>query len=244
MSTINHLDVFNRKITVIKDRVRGCVHRKATGVYLYGRPGTSKTYTVRNTLDTLAIKYAYSNGHLTPIGLFDLIAENSNRINRHRRHQLDLQRPHQPPVVLAALGNGHDGSGTRQVRYKTAKGDREVSFDGAIIGISNLALDGHHSDVLRALKDRIHICHYEPTDLEIIALCRKIASDGLGGIKPDKCQMVLNYLLKELESHELRPSVRLYIDKAMKDYDCGRPGNPRPIGRISSGTRSSNNWSN
>ena len=224
MSGTNHLDVLNRKITVIKDRVRGCVHRKATGVYLYGRPGTSKTYTVRNTLDTLAVKYAYSNGHLTPIGLFDLISENSNRIIVIDDINSIFNAPISLQLLLAALGNGHDGSGTRYVRHKTAKGDRVVAFDGAIIGVSNLALDGHHSDVLRALKDRIHVCHYEPTDQEIIALCRQITSQGLGDIKPDKCQMVLNYLLKELESHELRPSVRLYIDKALKDYDLWSSG--------------------
>lgn len=224
MSETNHLESLNRKLTVIKDRVRGCVHRKATGVYLYGRPGTSKTYTVRHTLDTLAVKYAYSNGHLTPIGLFDLIAENSNRIIVIDDINSIFNAPISLQLLLAALGNGHDGSGVRHVRHKTAKGDRVVAFDGAIIGVSNLALDGHHSDALRALKDRIHVCHYEPTDLEVVALCRQIASQGLWGVKPDKCQTVLNYLLKELESHELRPSVRLYIDKAMRDYDLWASG--------------------
>lgn len=68
------------QIKVVKDRVRGVVNGTYNGMYLYGRAGTSKTHTVCSTFDTVAVNYAYSNGHLSPIGLFDLISENRDRV--------------------------------------------------------------------------------------------------------------------------------------------------------------------
>jgi hypothetical protein len=66
-------DELMRQIKIVKDRVRGVVKGTYNGLYLYGRPGTSKSFSICSTLDTLGVKYEYSNGHLTPIGLFDLI---------------------------------------------------------------------------------------------------------------------------------------------------------------------------
>jgi hypothetical protein len=46
----------------------------STVVYLFGRPGTAKTYTVRAVLETeVKEPYVYQRGHLTPLGLFELI---------------------------------------------------------------------------------------------------------------------------------------------------------------------------
>ncbi len=38
-----HLESLTSQIKVVKDRVRGVVHRKHTGLYLFGRQGTGKT---------------------------------------------------------------------------------------------------------------------------------------------------------------------------------------------------------
>src|SRR5689334_10322255 len=68
------LQKLNRRLAVIRDRVRGVAFRHHPGFYLFGRPGTSKTFTVRTTLSGLGIPYHYHDGHLTPMGLFDLLA--------------------------------------------------------------------------------------------------------------------------------------------------------------------------
>ena len=119
-----------RQVKIVKDRVRGVVHRKCNGVYLYGRPGTSKTHTVCTTLDNLAVNYAYSNGHLTPIGLFDLIMENRDRVIVIDDVSAIFNQPIALQLLLAALGNRHDDTGVRYVRYKTARGDEVVAFRG------------------------------------------------------------------------------------------------------------------
>ena len=46
----------------------------------FGRPGTAKTHTVRAVLEQeIREIYVYQRGHLTPMGLFELIAANPGR---------------------------------------------------------------------------------------------------------------------------------------------------------------------
>ena len=80
MNSGDPLQDFLMEQKIIKDRVRGIIHRQSNGMYLYGRPGTSKSHTIHTTLDTNAVGYTSSSGHLTPIGLFDLLDENQDRI--------------------------------------------------------------------------------------------------------------------------------------------------------------------
>src|SRR4051794_7817813 len=121
MDSKAHFDDLMRQIKVVKDRVRGVVHRHSNGVYLYGRPGTSKTHMVRSTLDLLAVNYTHHSGHLTPIGLFDLLDENRDRIIVLVDVSAIFNAPIALQLLLAALGNPHDGSKIRYIRYKTAK---------------------------------------------------------------------------------------------------------------------------
>jgi hypothetical protein len=218
MDAINYYDDLMTQIKVVKDRIRGVFHGQHNGLYLHGRPGTSKTFIVRTTLDMLGANYAYSNGHLTPIGFFDLLAENRDRVIVLDDLISFFTQPISLQLLLAALGNPHDGSKARNVRHKTARGDVVIPFTGGVIGISNLPLAGHHSEVLAALQDRIHVINYEPSDEHIIALINKIAIDGVGGVPPEKCRMVAVFLLQECKLREIRPSVRLFVDKALKDY--------------------------
>jgi len=162
---------------VIKDRVRGVVHGHSHGFYLHGRPGTSKTYMVRTTLERLGVGYTYSNGHLTPIGLFELLDENRDRII--------------------------------------------VPFTGGVICISNLPLDGHHPEVLAALRDRVYVVEYEPMDDQIVALIRRIAGNGIGGVESEACRRVASYLVEECRLRGMRPSVRMFVDKALEDHKHG-----------------------
>lgn len=214
----HHYDELMRQVKVIKDRVRGVIHRQANGLYLHGRPGTSKTFMVRSTLDMLAVNYTASSGHLTPIGLFDLLEENRDRIIVLDDVSAIFNQPIALQLLLAALGNPHDGSAVRRVKHKTASGTRVVPFSGGVICMSNLPLDGHHHEVLAALRDRINVINFEPSDEQIIALIRKLAEDGVGDVSPDNAKVVAAFLIAECKVRGIRPSVRLYVDKALRDY--------------------------
>ncbi len=224
MDGIDHYGELVKKLKVVKDRVRGVVWGESNGLYLYGRPGTSKTHTVCTTLGTLAVNYTYSNGHLTPVGVFDLLEENRDRIIVLDDVSSIFNQPIALQLLLAALGNPHDGSKVRWVRYKSFKGLRSVPFSGGVICVSNMSLDGHQKEVLAALKDRVNIINYEPTDEEIIALVLKLADEGIDGVPPDKARMVATYLIGECKLHEVKLSVRLYLDKAIKDFKLFESG--------------------
>jgi len=219
-----HYEELQRQLSVIRDRVRGVVYQQTNGLYLFGRPGTSKTHTVRVTLESLAAPHDYHQGHLTPIGLFDLIAK-----NRDRTIVLDdvasvFNQPIGLQLLLASLGSSHDGSRVRTVRYKTAREDHSVRFSGGIILITNLALDGHHHEILAAIRDRVNTINYEPTDEQVEALVHKIADHGLRGVPPEKCREVAHVILEECKRREIRPSVRLFAEKAIPDYALWESG--------------------
>ncbi len=225
MEANGHYEELMRQITIVRDRVRGVVHGHYNALYLYGRPGKSKTHTVCTTLDVLAVNYTLSNGHLTEIGLFDLLSENRDRIIVLDDISAIFNKPISLQLLLAALGNAHNGSRTRYVQYKTAKETRVVPFTGGLICISNLPLDGHHNEVLGALKDRAFVINYEPADEQIIALILKLADDGLDGVPPVKARMVATFLIEQCKLLGVRPSVRLFVDKAIKDFklfDAGK----------------------
>ena len=99
-----------------------------------------------------------------------------------------------------------------------------MPFTGGIICISNLALKGHNKEILDAMNDRIYVISYEPTDDQIVALLKHIASEGVDGIPPAKCLMVCNYLVNECKNRSIRPSVRLFVDKAIRDYKLDQKG--------------------
>lgn len=225
MTILTPYESLESQVTIVKDRVRGVVHRQSTGLYLHGRPGTAKTHMVRSTLDLLAVGYTASNGHLTPIGLFDLLSENPDRVIVLDDVSSIFNAPISLQILLAALGNPHDGSGVRIVKYKTARETRVVPFSGGIIAMSNIPLDGHNHDVLAALRDRVNVIHFEPSDDQIIALILKLASEGVGCVQPDKALMVATYLVDQCKAREVRPSVRLFVDKAIKDFQLWDSGN-------------------
>jgi hypothetical protein len=218
------LEELEMQQTVIQDRVRGVVHRKITGMYLYGRPGTSKSYTVLSTLNRLGAEFTCHPGHLTPIGLFDLIEENQDRIIVLDDVLSIFNQPIAHQILLAALGSTHNSTGTRTIKYKTANGLRVINFSGAIICMSNLPLDGHHHAVLAALRDRIYVINYEPTDEQILAMIQKIADKGVGDVGPKNSKMVAVYLAQQCLEKSIRPSIRLFVDKAIKDFELWEKG--------------------
>src|SRR5262249_36982803 len=64
-----------RRQAIVRDYVRAVARQYATGLYLFGRPGTAKTHTVRDLLEReIREIYVYQRGHLTPMGLFELLA--------------------------------------------------------------------------------------------------------------------------------------------------------------------------
>ncbi len=215
----------NLQKSLIRDRIRAVTSGQATGIYLHGRPGSSKTYLVKTTLEDLGQRHAYANGHLTPIGLFDLLEQNPDSVIVLDDVSMIFKQSNALQILLAALGNPHDGSRTRTVRHKTATSNRVVYFSGSIIAISNLQLGAHKSAVLEALQDRVHVMAFEPTDEEIEAAIFDIIGKSPKGIPAKEAIEVARFLLEQCRDNGVRPSIRLFVDKALADYRLCKSGN-------------------
>lgn len=212
----SNLEELNRRQAVIRDRVRGVASGLHTGFYLFGRPGTSKTYTVRTALEKEGCTYHYHDGHLTPMGLFDLLAEQHDRVivlddvAELFKQRIALQ------ILLAALGHQPDETGARVVKYRRQGSEETIHFTGGIVMISNLEL--HSGGVLDALKSRVHYLCYTPSDEQIAAMMRSIAANGWRTLDPDECLEVADFLIAESQRVGCHLDLRLLVNKAFPDY--------------------------
>jgi hypothetical protein len=216
----------HRRLAVVRARVLAVAHHHANGFYLFGRAGTSKTYTIRTTLAEYDKPYHYHSGHLTPMGLFDLLREQHDRIivlddvSELLNQKIALQ------ILLAALGNQPTDTGTRIVKYRRQGVEQIVRFTGGVILVSNLEI--HAAPLLMALKSRVHYLKYDPSDEQIEALMLDAASKGWSQgrrkMTAQECREVADFLIPESRRLGVRPDMRLLVDKAFPDYVLHRSG--------------------
>lgn len=214
------------RLRVIRDRVRGVALGHHAGFYLFGRPGTSKTYTVKTTLAEIGKKFAYQSGHLTDIGLFELLEENHDRVIVLDDVSAIFTKPVALQIMLAALGNQPSDRGTRIVKYKRKGGDLTIRFTGGIIAVSNLEL--HTEPVLAGLKSRVNYLKYDPTDEQMEAMILNVVSKGwkVGELSmtPTECLEVAKFLVDHSSQMSIRLDMRNLVDKAYPDYLQHRSG--------------------
>lgn len=207
------LHSFEQKQQLIRDRVASVVHGYHTAAYLVGRPGTSKTHTVRDELERLEEPWVYQNARMTPMGLFEFIAEHPEHIIVLDDIASLFKNDQAVQILLAAL-DGKPGQ-PRVVTYKSADVEQKVLFSGAIIAISNVPL---RSDPLaRALGSRIVMLEHEPSDGEISAFMRHLATNGFEDLSVDECIEVAEFIISETREFNLRLDLR-HLTKAFQDY--------------------------
>jgi hypothetical protein len=209
----------HRRQAIVRDYVRGVARDYATGLYLFGRPGTAKTQTVRAVLEQ-EIKeiYTYQRGHLTPMGLFELIAEHPDEVivlddlTTIFKSDIALQ------ILLSALEHPAPGDRTRTrvVKYRRKGEEVRACFRGAVICISNREL--HDDEVLDAFKSRVNTLNYDPSDAQLGALMLDIAEQGPLGVMPVEALEVAHYTIAEMIRLQCRFDLRLFVNKALASY--------------------------
>lgn len=216
------LQSFEQKQQLIRDRVASVVHGYHTATYLVGRPGTSKTHTVREELERLEEPWIYQNARMTPVGLFDFVAEHPEHIIVLDDIASLFKNDQAVQILLAAL-DGKPGE-ARIVTYKSADVEKKVLFSGAIIAISNIPL---RSDPLaRALGSRIVMLEHEPSDNEIAAFMRHLAMSGFEDLSADECVEVAEFIISETRQFDLRLDLR-HLTKAFQDFRQHKHGRSR-----------------
>jgi len=209
----------NRRQGVVRDYVRGVGRHYATGLYLFGRPGTAKTHTVKAVLEQeIKEPYCYQRGHLTPVGLFELLAEHPDEVIvlddlvTIFRSDIALQ------ILLSALEHPapDDRTRSRIVRYRRKGSEQRVVFRGGIVCITNREL--HDDELLGAFKSRVHTLNYDPSDAQLGALMLDIAGRGPLGVKPEEALAVAHHVIGEMLRLGCRFDLRLFVNKALPDY--------------------------
>jgi hypothetical protein len=206
------LESFEARLQLIRDRVRSVAEGYHTAAYLVGRPGTSKTFTVKEELGRLGVPFLIRNSRMSPMGLFELLEENPEHIivlddiASLFNHKQALQ------ILMAALDG--DPEQPRTITYKTKDENRKVEFAGGIIAISNVPLREDH--LARAVASRVVQLEHEPTDQEIAAFMRRLAADGYKDLSPDQCQEVVEFVVEETRAYDERLDLR-HLTKAFED---------------------------
>jgi hypothetical protein len=223
-----------RRLMALRSLVQGVAGGYYTGLYLYGRPGTGKSHSVLNTLRAKTALAKSHAGHITALGLFDLIDEYReggvivlDDVAEIFRSKVALQ------ILLAALGKrpeseGDGGAGRRErvVTYTRRGSKQQINYSGGLIAISNLEL--HHNDLLDAIRSRVDAVCYDPSDQETAALMLDIASKGYAwgklSLSSRECHEVTLFLIQESLRMECRLDLRVLIDKSFPKYLQWREG--------------------
>lgn len=214
-----HLDGFEAMLDLIRDRTRSVAERYQVGAYLVGRPGSSKTYTVQETLGRLDTPWTYRNSRMSPMGLYCLLEE-------HPEHTVVLDDIHTLfgqdaalQILMGALG-GRPGR-SRTVTYTTKDERKSFDFTGGIVAISNLPLG--RDPLADAVASRVARLEHEPSDEMIAAFMRSQALRGFEDMAPEECLEVVEFVIAETRACDYRLDLRA-MSKAWQDYRLDRHG--------------------
>jgi hypothetical protein len=219
----------HQRQAIVRDYVRGVARQYDTGLYLFGRPGTAKTHTVRAVLEKeIQEIYTYQRGHLTPLGLFELIADQANEVIVLDDLGAVLKSDVALQILLSALEHPTSRDRSRVVKYRRQGSEARAVFRGGIVCISNKEL--HDDELLGTFKSRVHTLNYNPTDAQLGALMLEIADRGwpVGSanpeINPETARTVAQYLISEMLRLSSPFDLRLLLNKAFPDYQQWKDG--------------------
>jgi hypothetical protein len=169
----------------------------------------------------------YYRGHLTPLGLFQLLEENSDATIVLDDVHAVLDEPKALQIFLAALGTPDGDNGARIVSYKRQDFERSILFRGGIIAISNLSLrngGGRQRPLRDAIESRVHDLEFSPDRDELMALMYDLASRGwqhptkAGRLSAGQCMEITDFVIAESERSQRSLDLRLLVDKAFPDF--------------------------
>jgi hypothetical protein len=213
-----------RRQGVLRDYVRGVARHYYPGFYLGGSPGTAKTHTVRAVLDD-EIKeiYTYHRGHLTPMGLFELLKEHPDEVIVLDDLAAIFSNPLAIQILLAALERPTSRDFSRRIEYRRQGSSDSFGFRGGVICISNLEL--HGSELLDAFKSRVQVQNYAPSNEELAVLMLDVASRGwpvgatVPSITPAEAREVVRYVIAEMVRLSCRFDLRLLVVKGFPIFE-------------------------
>jgi hypothetical protein len=152
ISVVNHdarlLAEMEKKMQVLRDYVVGVARSFYTGLYVYGPPGSSKSFTILETLNAIGANFVVHNSRLTGQTLFHVLAQAPDAVHvLEDMEGLYTQKNAQGVLRSALWGQRADkgrGPMERWVTWgSTGRRPRELRFlfTGGIIMDANRDLD-------------------------------------------------------------------------------------------------------
>lgn len=218
-----HLASLERTTQLIRDRVAAVADRTSNGFYLYGPGGVSKSFTVLQELERLRAEYVLFNSRATGRGLFNVLQDNPDAVVvLEDMEPLFRDRGAQGVLRSALWGQqARDGSGRRErlVTWTTPRHTLSFLFTGGIIVTANRPLDDWPE--LAAIKTRIAVMQFQPSQYEVRALMRSVARRGHVhegiDVPPVVCAEVCEFVIAECRGLNRPLDMRLLVN-AIGDF--------------------------
>lgn len=220
LENADNLERLEKKLALVRDRVRSVALRYNTGFFLFGAGGSGKSFAVRGELDSLGTRWMLHNSDMSAAGLFEMLYDFPEHV-----HVLeDMEQLYADKKAVGYLRSATWGDANmlnRKITKTIHKQRVTFDFNGGIIILSNLPLGEIAS--LRALATRLNPAEFNPTEGEKQALMWKIAEGGKFGLPPEACEDVCEYIVFHASKTGKPLDLRL-LDNAFKDrlmYDRG-----------------------
>jgi protein gp37 len=221
-------ETLDTKLEKIADSTRRVAKGIQSGFFVYGRTGTSKSYTIETTLKDMGVNVSLIKGHITPQIFFDELCANPSGVIILDDVVHVLSNDTMVDLLLAGIGKQTNDVGKRIVPYKSSvrKGDDKgkkaqpevVEFTGGIIIISNIPMGEHRLHM--PLLGRMFPKEHDLTDDEMEVLFYKIAKKAFSIDRDGKklkltqkeCREVAEFVLQKCKEIGLRPNVRHLVE--------------------------------
>ncbi len=208
------------KLELVRDRVRGVASYLHTGFYLWGKGGTSKSYTVLEELQAQKADSVLHNSRMTGRGLVDVLEDLPESIHVLEDVETLFDDKRAWGVLRSAL---HSQSKERPMRRTITWGAHRTgirfSFTGGIIIIANRPPDDIPE--IKALKTRIATLELQASFAEVAALMRSVAvkgfSFGMDFLTPAECLTVANHIIERCRDLDRDLDMRVYVN-GVKDF--------------------------
>ncbi len=216
---------YRRRREVALALVEAVAHGRSAGCYLWGRAGIGKSFSVRERLDKLGVRYEAHGGHMTGLGLFDSLAAKPNTI-----HVLDdlelLLRDRTAQAIIRQAGWTTDATANgkvapRMVEYRTKTTAQRIEFCGGLVMLGNSPPGD--SPILAAVASRLEPIQYDLADEEVVAAVREWAGQERGGVTAAARTEVAEFLFDLCAKHDIRPDFRMWENAVRKrqQWDAG-----------------------
>lgn len=209
-----NLERLEKKLGLIRDRVRAVALRYNTGFFLHGPGGSGKTFAVQGELESLDTRWIHHNSSMSAPGLFEMLHD----LPDHTHLFEDMEPLYRNRDAVGYLRSATWGDSNMQNRVitKTINKKRvEFTFTGGIIILSNLPIG--EIATLKALGTRLNPAEFDLTDGEKRALMWKIAEGGKFGMAPEACEEVCEYIVFYTQSVSKKPLDLRLLDNAFQD---------------------------